>query len=295
MREQHVRRGGRRGRRHGRFHPTARAGGPEHDGPRRRGVDLLRHPVVVEGVRVRCCGERATHGRTHPSGRGRQWARGRQRRVELHRGLREAPQRERRGRRGRGGLRRPGDLAPGRRVSADRATRPAPDLLLTADGPRPRSRADRRSRGRARARPGRLGLLRLRRRPRHAAPRADGLRDEGRGHRGRRPGCRRARVLQPHLRTRDDPRHGRGLPPRARTAGRRVGSARRKRTFRSLRRAWRAERALSALAPVPSPGSHRGICSDIAPARRGAGPRRIVRAWRVSRDGSHGRGAASAA
>ena len=78
-----------------------------------------------------------------------------------------------------------------------------PDLLDQAPRPDPRAPGARRGAGGRSGDPGRRDLLRVRGRPRHAAPRADGRGDGGRGGRaGRRPGSRRLPLQQPHLRDR---------------------------------------------------------------------------------------------
>ena len=148
------------------------------------------------------------------------------RRVLLHRG--PAPGRgvgRARGRAacpahgGRRGLRRGTDPAPAARPREAGVTGPPPHLLLHPDGPQRCPRCRRRGRGRPGRGPGKLGLLRVRRRPGHAAPRTDGLghRETGRGGGGH--GRCRARLVQPDLRTGHDPGHGCPVPPRAGAAG----------------------------------------------------------------------------
>ena len=108
--------------------------------------------------------------------------------------------------------------APARPHQA-RVPGPAPHLLVDPDG-HEREPEDRRPvRGRARGDLRERGLLRLRRRPRDAAPRAHRVRHPGAGGRRRRHGRHRARLLQPHLRAGHDPGHRRALPPRARAPG----------------------------------------------------------------------------
>ncbi len=101
-----------------------------------------------------------------------------------------------------------------------RLARAPPDVLLDADGAQRRPR-DRRRGGRRRGhRAARLGMLRLRRRPRDAAPGADRIGDTSRGGRGGGARRRRACELQPDLRAGHDPRHRYPLPARARAPGR---------------------------------------------------------------------------
>ncbi len=95
-----------------------------------------------------------------------------------------------------------------------------PTCSTTHLGDRRRPAPARRDRGRGGGRPDDLGLLRVRRRPRAAAPRADRVGHRGAGGRARRAPDGAGGVVQPHLRDGHEPGHRTVLPPRPRTAGR---------------------------------------------------------------------------
>ncbi len=97
--------------------------------------------------------------------------------------------------------------------------RPAPDVLGAADGPDAGTAVAGRGRRRRRRRPGHVGMLRIRRGPRAAAPGADGGRDRPPGRGDRDDRRRRARLLQPDLRAGDEPGDRRDLRARAGAAG----------------------------------------------------------------------------
>jgi len=105
------------------------------------------------------------------------------------------------------------------RLRQARVPGPAPHLLVDPDGHQHQPGGGRPRGGRARADPRELGLLRLCRRPRDAAPRAHRVGHPGAGGGRRGNGRHRARLVQPHMRAGDDPGDRRALPPRTRAAG----------------------------------------------------------------------------
>ena len=201
-------------------------------GPARPSRSVLRHAVAVQGHARRGGRDGGPRGAGPVGGDPRRRARGGQRRRLVHRGTGDQP-------RARGRERQPVYRHPGRRrrclrggpraaaaagASAGGARRAAPDLLVDRAGDERRAADGGSGRGRRGVRARLVGLLRLRGRPRDAAPRADGVGD--RGAVGRDRGCRavrRVRVVQPHLRAGHDPGDRPPLPARARAAGRRRG------------------------------------------------------------------------